>query len=273
MLFGEQIKVQALGDDPASLTGLEGRLNLEGFEASTTPDKGELLRPAASSQRPDVILLYFLDALRGSAACEHLRLANPDSAIIMLSDRDSEEDEVCGLDAGADDYIVRPCSLEVLMARIRANVRGRREAARQRRVIEAGDLRLDVRNYVVRVKDEWIPLRPQEFRILTILAQSFGEPLSSEELIRRTPGQWRGNPRHTVKIHISRIRSAIETPSDYTYIHTVKNVGYRFQPISKWPSSSDEHIPNEEKTPKQACFSSSIERSSADHSVVVGTKQ
>jgi DNA-binding winged helix-turn-helix (wHTH) protein len=76
-----------------------------------------------------------------------------------------------------------------------------------------------------------------------------------------------------VKIHISRIRSAIETPSDYTYIHTVKNVGYRFQPISKWPSSSDEHVPNEEKTPKQACYSSSIGRSSADHSVVVGTKQ
>ena len=63
MLFGEQIKIQALGDDPVSLTGLEGRLNHEGFEASTAPDKGELLRVAASSQKPDVILLYFrLDA-------------------------------------------------------------------------------------------------------------------------------------------------------------------------------------------------------------------
>jgi DNA-binding response OmpR family regulator len=248
MSFGEQIKIQALGDDPASLTGLEGRLNHEGFEASTAPDKGELLRVAASSQKPDVILLYFrLDALRGSEACEHLRLANPDSAIIMLSDRNSEEDEVRGLDAGADDYIVKPFSPEVLVARIRANVRGRREAAGKRRIVEAGDLRLDVRNYLVRVKDKWIPLRPQEFKIFTILAQSLGEPLSSEELIRQTPGQWRGNPRHTVKIHISRIRSAIETPSDYTYIHTVKNVGYRFQPISKRPSSSDEHSPNEKK--------------------------
>ena len=248
MLFGEQIKIQALGDDPASLTGLEGRLNHEGFEASTAPDKGELLRVAASSQKPDVILLYFrLDALRGSQACEHLRLANPDSAIIMLSDHNSEEDEVRGLDAGADDYIVKPFSPEVLVARIRANVRGRREAAGKRRIVEAGDLRLDVRNYLVRVKDKWIPLRPQEFKILTILAQSLGEPLSSEELIRQTPGQWRSNPRHTVKIHISRIRSAIETPSDYTYVHTVKNVGYRFQPISKRLSSSDEHSPNEKK--------------------------
>ncbi len=247
MAFGEQIKVQALGDDPASLMDLEGRLKLEGFEASTAPDKGELLRFAASSQKSDVILLYFLDALRGSAACEHLRLANPESAIIMLSDRNSEEDEVRGLDAGADDYIVRPFSLKALMARIRANVRGRREAAGKQRIVEAGDLRLDVRNYLVRVKDEWVPLRPQEFRILTILAQSCGEPLSSEELIRRTPGQWRGNPRHTVKIHISRIRSAIETPSDYTYVHTVKNVGYRFEPIAKWPSLCNGHSLSERK--------------------------
>jgi two-component system phosphate regulon response regulator PhoB len=143
---------------------------------------------------------------------------------------------------------VGPVSLEVLMAHIRANVRGRREAAGKRPIVEAGDLWLDARNYLVRVKGEWIPLRPQEFRILTILAQSFREPLSSEELIRRTPGQWRGNPRHTVKIHISRIRSAIETPSDYTYIHTVKNVGYRFQPIAKSLPSSAEHGPNEEKS-------------------------
>ena len=256
MFFGEQIKVQALGDDPASLTGLEGRLNHEGFEASTAPDKGELLRLAASPQKPDVILLYFrLDALRGSEACEHLRLANPDSAIIMLSDRNSEEDEIRGLYAGADDYIVKPFSPEMLVARIRANVRGRREAAGKRRIVEAGDLRLDVRNYMVRVKDKWIPLRPQEFRILTILAQSFGEPLSSEELIRQAPGQWRGNPRHTVKIHVSRIRSAIETPSDYTYVHTIKNVGYRFQPIPKRPSS-DERMPHEAKRPNQVATQS-----------------
>src|SRR4051812_22880495 len=249
MFFGEQIKVLAVGDDPISLTGLKGHLICEGFEATSVADKGEHTQVAASSRKPDVILLYFgLNALHGSAVCQQLRLANPDPAIIMLSDRASEEDEILGLDAGADDYIARPFSLEVLMARIRVNVRGRREAAGKRQIVEAGDLWLDVRNYTVRVKDEWIPLRPQEFRVLTILAQSFGEPLNSEELIRRTPGQRRGNPRYTVKIYISRLRSAIETPSDYTYIHTVKNVGYRFQPISKWLSSSYKHGSNEEKS-------------------------
>jgi len=180
-----------------------------------------------------------LDALRAVAVCQQIRSDNPDPAIIMLSDRASEEDEIYGLDAGADDYIMKPFFLEVLMARIRANVRGRRDAAGKRRIIEAGDLWLDVRNYVARVKDEWIDLRPQEFRILTILAQSSGEPLTSGELIRRTPGQWQGNPKRTVIINIHRIRSAIETLSDYTYIHTLRKVGYRFEPVPKrLPSQS-----------------------------------
>jgi DNA-binding response OmpR family regulator len=249
MFFGEQIKVLAVGDDPARLTSLEGHLICEGFEATSVADKGEHTQVAASSQKPDVILLYLgLNALHDSAVCQQLRLANPDPAIIMLSDHASEEDEILGLDAGADDYIVRPFSLEVLMARIRANVRGRREAAGKRRIVEAGDLWLDVRNYIVRVKDEWIPLRPQEFRVLTILAQSFGEPLNSEELISRIPGQRRGDPRHTVKIHISRLRSAIETQSEFTYIHTVKHVGYRFQPVPKQLSTSDKRSSKEYKS-------------------------
>ena len=89
-----------------------------------------------------------------------------------------------------DDYITRPFSTNVLLARIRANVRGRWDAAGKRQIIEAGDLWLDARNYVVRVKDEWVELRPQEFRVLVVLAQSGGEPLSSKELSQRIPGQW-----------------------------------------------------------------------------------
>ena len=238
MFFGERIKVLVVGDDPASLADLEVRLSREGFEATGVVYAGEDPQVAVSLQGPDVILIYIRqEALRGVAVCERLRAANPEPTIIIIADRASEEDEIWGLDAGADDYLVKPFSLEVLIARIKANVRGRREAAGKQQVVEAGDLWIDVRNYAVRVKDELIDLRPQEFRILAILAQSSGEPLNREELIRRTPGQWQGNPNRTVIIHIHRLRSAIETLSDYTYIHTVRKVGYRFEPVSKILSS------------------------------------
>jgi DNA-binding response OmpR family regulator len=238
MFFGERIKVLVVGDDPASLADLEVRLSREGFEVTGVVYAGEDSQVAVPSQWPDVILIYIRqEALRGVAVCEWLRAANPEPTIIMISDRASEEDEIWGLDAGADDYIKKPFSPKVLIARIRANVRGRRDAAGKRQVIEAGDLWMDLRNYVVRVKDELIDLRPQEFRILAILAQSSGEPLNREELIRRTPGQWQGNPNRTMIIHIHRLRSAIVTLSDYTYIHTVRKVGYRFEPVPKIPSS------------------------------------
>jgi DNA-binding response OmpR family regulator len=238
MFFGERIKVLTVGDDPASLADLDVRLSREKFEATSVVYAGEDPHVAVSSREPDVILIYMRqEALCGGALCEWLRAANPAPTIIIMTDRASEEDEIWGLDAGADDYLVKPFSLEVLIARIKANVRGRREAAGKQQVVEAGDLWIDVRNYVVRVKDELIDLRPQEFRILAILAQSSGEPLNREELIRRTPGQWQGNPNRTVIIHIHRLRSAIETLSDYTYIHTVRKVGYRFGPVPKIPSS------------------------------------
>jgi DNA-binding response OmpR family regulator len=238
MFYGEQIKVLLIGDDPASLADLELHLSREEFEATSVVYAGEDPHVAVSSREPDVILIYLRqEALCGVAVCEWLRAANAEPTIIIMSDRASEEDEICGLEAGADDYITKPFSLKVLTAHIKANVRGRREAAGKQQVIETGDLYIDVRNYVVRVKDKLIDLRPQEFRILAILAQSSGEPLNRKELIRRTPGQWQGNPNRTAIIHIHRLRSAIETLSDYTYIHTVRKVGYRFEPVPKILSS------------------------------------
>lgn len=119
----------------------------------------------------------------------------------------------------------------MLLARIRANLRGRPAAERQ--VFEFGDLHLAVRNYVTRVKGEWVDLRPQEFRLLVALATSHGDPLSRKELVRRAGAQWRGASSRAVDVNISRIRAAIEPPSGYTYVHGVRGRGYRFEPVPK----------------------------------------
>ena len=237
-MFEEQTKVLVVGDESDSLAGLDAYLSGQGFTVMRAKGEEEF-RATHSSWKPNVILLDpGPDTVQGFLLCERVRAADPGVVIIVLSDHNSEEHEVWGLDAGADDYITKPFSLEVLLARIRANIRARR-AAGERRIVETGDLQIDVRNYAVWVKGNWVDLRPQEFRVLVSLAQSYGEPLSRQELVRRVGGQWRGNSSRTVDVQISRIRTAIETQSDYRYIHTVERLGYRFEPVRKEVSPSD----------------------------------
>jgi len=105
------------------------------------------------------------------------------------------------------------------------------------RILQYGDLWLDAKNYATRVKGDWVDLRPQEFRLLVALAQSSGVPASRRELIRRAGATWRGASSRTVDMNISRIRTCVETPSDYTYIHSIRGVGYRFEPMPKETSN------------------------------------
>ena len=207
-------------------------LKREGFEVMTAIDEREALQIAGSSWQPDVVLLDLaLPGVDGFSVCERLRTTNRRAVIFVLSDG-SRDDEVRSLEAGADDYVAKPFSPEVLLARVRAHLRSRRAAGNQR-ILESGDLWLDAKNYATRVKGEWIDLRPQEFRLLVALVQSSGVPVSRRELVRRAGTSWRGASSRTVDMNISRIRARIETRSDYTYIHSVRGFGYRFEPVPK----------------------------------------
>ena len=233
-MYGEKVKVLVVGDEPSGLAGLERRLSGEGFEIVTAIYQERDFEVADLSAEPDVVLLDLrFHKLHEFVVCERIRAADPGVVLIILADSDSEEDTLRGLDSGADDYVARPFSSEVLLARIRAGVRGRRAAAGERRIVEVGDLWIDVPNYAVRVKGRWVDLSPRAFGVLAALAQSLGEPLSRRELVLRTRGQWRNGPSRAVDVQISRIRSAVETLSDYTYIHTVRGRGYRFEPVPK----------------------------------------
>jgi two-component system response regulator MtrA len=223
----------------AADVSLVGWLKREGFEVITAIDGQETLQIAGSSWQPDVVLLDLtLPEVDGLSVCERLRATNRTAVILVLND-ESEQDEVRSLEAGADDYVAKPFSPEVLLARVRAHLRSRRAAGNQR-ILMSGDLWLDTKNYATRVKGEWVDLRPQEFRLLIALAQSLGVPVSRRELIRRAGTSWRGASSRTVDIHISRIRARIETPSNYTYIHSVRSFGYRFEPVPKEPPASDQ---------------------------------
>src|SRR5919107_417604 len=215
---------------------LAGWLEREGFDLMTATDGQEAVQIACSSWQPDVVLLDpTLPGVDGSSVYKRVRAKNRVAVIFVLGDG-SEEDEVRSLEAGADDYLPKRFSPEVLLARVRAHLRNRRAAGHQR-ILQYGDLWLDAKNYATRVKGDWVELRPQEFRLLVALARSSGVPVSRRELIRRAGATWRGASSRTVDMNISRIRSCVETLSDYTYIHSIRGVGYRFEPVPKKTSS------------------------------------
>jgi two-component system response regulator MtrA len=224
-------RVLVAADGAADDSSLASRLKLEGFEVMTAIDGQEALQIAGSSWQPDVVLLDLMppevDVIQ---VCERVRDTNRIAVIFVLGGS-SEEDEIRSLDAGADDYVAKPFSPEVLLARVRAHLR-RGQAPGSQRILEFGDLRLDLKNHATWVKGEWVNLRPQEFRLLAALAQSPGVPVSRRELIRRTGRSWRGASSRTVDVNISRVRARIERSSDFTYIHSVRGFGYRFEPVA-----------------------------------------
>jgi DNA-binding response OmpR family regulator len=227
------VAAESAGDDVSFASWLEH----EGFEVITATDGQEALQIATSSWQPDVILLDLTQPeMDGLTVFEQVRVKNQ-RAVIFVFSGDSEEDEVRSLNAGADDYVAKPFAPEVLLARVWAHVRSRQAAGNQR-IMMYGDLWLDAKNYTARVKGEWVDLRPQEFRLLIALAQSLGVPVSRQELIRRAGARRRDTSSRTVDIHISRIRARIETPSAYTYIHSVRGFGYRFEPVPRDLSAS-----------------------------------
>ena len=228
-------RVLLAAESLAESFSLAGWLEREGFDVLTATDGQEVLQIASSSWQPDVVLLDLtLPEVDGFSVYKQVRAKNRAAVILVLGD-ESEEDEIRCLEAGADDYVARRFSPEVLLARVRAHLRSR--AAGNQRILQPGDLWLDAKNYATRVKGDWVDLRPQEFRLLVALARSSGVPVSRRELIRRAGATWRGTSSRTVDMNISRIRTCVETPSDYTYIHSIRDVGYRFEPVPKQTSS------------------------------------
>jgi DNA-binding response OmpR family regulator len=232
----ESHRLLLAADSVAEDFSVAGWLEREGFDVMTAADGQEALQIVCSSWQPEVVLLDLtLPGMNGSSLYKQVRTKNRTAVILVLGD-ESEEDEVQSLEAGADDYVAKRFSPDVLLARVRAHLRSRRAAGNQR-ILQPGDLWLDAKNYATRVKGEWVDLRAQEFRLLIALAQSSGVPVSRRELIRRAGATWRGASSRTVDMNISRIRACVESPSDYTYIHSIRGVGYRFEPIPKETSS------------------------------------
>ncbi len=215
-------------DDEVIMGTLAYNLTRQGFEVSQATTGAEALR-LARKVRPDLILLdIMLPGESGIKVCERIRERDDGVVIVMITAKDAEEDKVRGFEVGADDYVTKPFGMKELVARINANLK-RSDTGNRGKILEAGDLQLDTKNFTAHVKDEPLNLRLKEFELLAALASAPGELKSREELAKEVWGHAGVGSSRTIDVHVRRIRAALGDLSSYEYIHTARGLGYRFE--------------------------------------------
>jgi two-component system, OmpR family, response regulator len=179
------------------------------------------------SRQPNLVILG--SELSGGDGLEFCRWLQQQqqALILMLSAQSTEADIVAGLRAGADDYLTKPFGMQEFLARVEALTR-RSRSVNAPASLDYGDIKIDLIQRRVRIKDEYIDLTPQEFSLLYVLAQAGGLPLTRTELLRKAWPDEIDNHR-TVDTHVLSLRKKIEIdPRQPSLIQTVRNVGYRF---------------------------------------------
>ena len=213
-------------DDDSALAEMVGIvLRGEGFDPSFCADGGAALA-AFRATNPDLVLLdLMLPGMDGIEVCTQIR-AESGTPIIMLTAKTDATDVVAGLEAGADDYIVKPFNPKELIARIRTRLRPAQITSAQ--ILQIGDLVVDVVGHEVTRAGAAISLTPLEFDLLAALAAKPASVFTREMLLEQVWGyQYKADTR-LVNVHVQRLRSKIEHDADNpTIVTTVRGVGYR----------------------------------------------
>ncbi|MFO7697361.1 MAG: response regulator transcription factor [Anaerolineae bacterium] len=216
-------------DDEARLRALlEAYLKGRGYAVATAADGIEALQVAARV-RPDLIVLdIMMPRMDGIDFLKSYRRSSG-APVIVLTARVEETDTVLGLELGADDYVTKPFSPRELEARIRAVLRRVEGPDREPEVLRAGAIVLDRDAHTVEVAGQLVDLTPSEFALLASLMSEPGRVHSRAALLAETQGEAYPGYERTIDVHISHLRSKIETdPNGPRYIETVYGVGYRF---------------------------------------------
>ncbi len=232
-------RVLVVDDDERVAAALRRALALEGFAVRTVGTGGGALEEAARFA-PDVLVLDVgLPDLNGRAVAARLRAAGDGVPICILSARDEVEDRVAGLQAGADDYLVKPFAIEELVARLRALLRRRpaaggpgapaTEPAPEPPLI-AGDVRMDVAGRRAWRGERTLELTRREFELLAELVRNHGVVLSREALLERVWGYDFPTDGNVVDVFVSYLRRKLEADGEPRVAHTVRGVGFVLRP-------------------------------------------
>ena len=223
-------KILVVEDDKAVRNLITTTLETQNYQYHTAEKGSEALLEAVSFQ-PDVMLLDLgLPDMDGIAIIEKVR-GWSGMPIIVISARSEDQDKVDALDAGADDYITKPFSIDELLARLRVALRrvhAENEKAGEEAVYQNGDLKIDYAAGCVYIKDEEIHLTPIEYKLLCLLAKNTGKVLTHNYILKEVWGSALPSDTPSLRVFMATLRKKIEkTPSQPRYIQTHIGVGYR----------------------------------------------
>ena len=212
-------------DDELFLRGaVAASLRFLGFEVDVAENGTDALRLARNNAFDLLILDVMLPGRDGWSVLTELRRAGKQTPVLFLTARDSVPDRVKGLEAGADDYLVKPFAFAELLARVHSVLR--RGQARAAETLCVADVELDLLRRRASRAGRRLELTPKEFALLALLARRTGEVLSRALLAQEVWGMAFDSESNVVDVHVRRLRSKVDDPFDSKLIHTVRGVGY-----------------------------------------------
>ncbi len=220
-------RILVIDDEPQITRALRAALSTQGFDVRTANDPEEGLL-VFRDWNPDLVITdLMMPNLSGVDVCRSIR-ARGSTPVLVLSVRDYERSKVEALDAGADDYVTKPFSIQELMARVRAHLR--RAPERTAAPIEAGDFVVDATAHTITVQGKPMHLTPKEFDLLLHLARNAGKVMTHRALLTAVWGGQSAHQPEYLRVFIGQLRKKLEGLTGRQYIQTEPWVGYRFIP-------------------------------------------
>src|SRR4051812_39843657 len=220
------MRVLVVDDEPALRSAVQRALALERYDVALAQDGREALDRLAAEELDAVVLDIAMPHVDGLEVCRRMRQAGDRTPILMLTARDAVDDRVAGLDAGADDYLVKPFALKELLARLRALTRRADDAPRSA-ILEYANLTLDTRTHRVARDGRVIELTAKEYAILECLLRAPGHVLTRTLIADQVWNYEVYNQSNVVDVYIRNLRRKIDDPCAVKLIHTVRGAGYR----------------------------------------------
>lgn len=223
-------RVLIIEDETPMRTALADVLEGEGYRALAAAD-GEIGLRKAVEEKPDLILLdIMMPRLDGFAVCAELRRLGHAVPVLMLTAKGQIEDRVTGLDAGADDYLVKPFSTEELLARVRALLRRSQKKSKSPAKLKLGEVEIDLARQTALRGRKPVHLTAKEFSMLRLLAEAEGQPVSRDKFLDVVWGYTSFPTTRTVDNHIASLRAKLEkNPDAPRWLKTVHGVGYKLE--------------------------------------------